>query len=350
MTLIIMGATHTGVALVAANNPVSITATGLVDNGAMGNYALQGPTGTTWSTTNAGTISGSGNADVYISTGGVTNTGSINGARYGIEASAAGATVTNSGSISGVGHYGVFFEAGGGVSNQTGGTISGPTTAVFINQPGTVTNAGVIAGRVFFEAGGGVSNQTSGTIGGVLILGAAGTVTNAGAISATTAVSLFPNFANRLVVDPGAVFSGTVNGGNKLAAAAKSTLELASGTGTGTLSGIGATYINFANLTVDSGASWVLGPANMIAAGSTVTDSGTLTNLGSINGGAGVGVTVLSGGAVTNQTTGTISSAFYAVRGTATALAVTNFGERATSDWNAVAVVREPALTSGKHG
>ena len=97
-------------------------------------------------------------------------------------------------------------------------------------------------------------------------------------------MSLGVGFANRLVIDPGATFTGKSDGGNTIGAAAVSTLELATGSGTGTITGIGQKYVHFANIGVDTGASWVLGATNTIAAGYGVFDSGTLTNLGNISG------------------------------------------------------------------
>jgi hypothetical protein len=95
-------------------------------------------------------------------------------------------------------------------------------------------------------------------------------------------VAFAAGFANRLVVDPGAVFSGLVNGGNTLGATAASTLELVAGAGNGTLNGLGTTIVNFANIVVDIGTSWVL-RGDMLASGYNVTDGGTLTNQGTIN-------------------------------------------------------------------
>jgi hypothetical protein len=65
-------------------------------------------------------------------------------------------------------------------------------------------------------------------------------------------------YANRLVVDPGAVFVGTVDGGDTIGASAVSTLELASGSSAGVLSGIGTQSINFGSIAFDSGADWVI--------------------------------------------------------------------------------------------
>ena len=101
--------------------------------------------------------------------------------------------VDNAGSIQGAGYLsntagaGVYLGAGGLVSNQSGGTISGYYGVDARNSPATVVNAGVIAGNytsagnavgVYLRAGGSVTNQSGGTINGVhdgvRIAGAAG--------------------------------------------------------------------------------------------------------------------------------------------------------------------------------
>jgi hypothetical protein len=102
-----------------------------------------------------------------------------------------------------------------------------------------VSNAAVDLGT-----GGSVTNLGNGTISGanrgIYLAGGAGTVTNAGIISGTTAAVAFgAGFADRVIVDPGAVFSGLVNGGNTIGATAASTLELASGAAQGLMSGLG---------------------------------------------------------------------------------------------------------------
>jgi hypothetical protein len=76
-----------------------------------------------------------------------------------------------------------------------------------------------------------------------------------------------------VVIDPNAVFSGTVNGRNAIDAAVVSTLELASAGSVGTLSGLGTKYVDFAQVTVDAGAQWTLTGANTLAAGYTLTDA-----------------------------------------------------------------------------
>ena len=122
-----------------------------------------------------------------------------------------------------------------------------------------------------------------------------GTVTNSGTIVgvAGTAISLTAGFSNRVVDVAGGVFTGVVNGGNTIGAAKTSTLELASSTSQGTLSGLGSQFVNFARVTVDNGANWTV--AGAIGTGSTIVDSGTLAP-----------VTLTAGGVVTVAAGGTI--------------------------------------------
>jgi len=122
--------------------------------------------------------------------------------------------------------------------------------AVVATGSATIVNAGIITGGtagVLLDAGSAVANQASGTISGVIgvyAIGTAATVTNAGRISGSSAaVELAAGFANRLIVDPGASFSGSVDGGNAVGAAPNSTLELASSASGGTLSALGTQFI-----------------------------------------------------------------------------------------------------------
>jgi hypothetical protein len=87
-----------------------------------------------------------------------------------------------------------------------------------------------------------------------------GTVTNAGTITGSPAIVFGGTGANRLIVDPGAVFSGAVSGSTS--AGAGNTLELASAASTGTLSGLGTNFTNFKTVAEDGGASWKLTAAN----------------------------------------------------------------------------------------
>ena len=288
---------------------------------------------------NAGYLSG-GNYGVSLADGGViTNQASatIIGDR-GVQMGDVG-TVVNAGSIYGVSSNAVQLNYGGSVTNQAGGTIVG-YQGVGMNGPGTVVNDGGITGNgpvgfgVVLVDGGSVTNQADGTITGphgVAMFTDAGTVVNAGVISggAYDAVTFASGFANLLVIDPGAVFNGTVDGGNTLGATSVSTIELASGTIAGTLSGLGSQYIDFANITIDNGATWTLASPSL-GAGYTIDDSGTLTNTGSL------GSTVtLTGGALINAANATIATSGYAVTGQG---AVDNAGSLIGGSGTAVAL------------
>jgi T5SS/PEP-CTERM-associated repeat protein len=299
-------------------NDVQLAAGGVVINQAGGvigspstNPSAVYISGDAGTVTNAGTI----NAGVWLQAGGsVTNqaggaiiSDSTSGG-YGVGLRAAG-TVINAGRISGLfvgvdnysgttttnqaggpisGNYaGVFIgsafaasENGGNLINQAGGTVNGDSGVISWGADATVTNAGAISGTsavtiikdgitlvlgdgVSMNAGGTVTNQSGGTIAGasygIYISGGAGTVVNAGTISGSSgAVRFAAGNADRLVIDPGALFVGTVSGGNTIGATAVSTLELAAGASTGTLSGLGSKYINFGSIVFDAGADWLL--------------------------------------------------------------------------------------------
>ena len=205
--------------------------------------------------------------------------GTIN-AGYGVYSSV-GATVVNAGTIAGYKSEGVWMKGSGTVTNQAGGIITGGTgtsagpfgglgIGVVIGVPGAgtgvgvITNAGTISSVVedgmLLADGGSISNTATGLIKGtfgIVIQAAGATITNAATIDGTggTAVSMATGVTNRLIVDPGAVFTGKANGGT----AADATLELASGASQGTLSGgLGANYINFQTVQVDSTANWLI--------------------------------------------------------------------------------------------
>jgi hypothetical protein len=201
----------------------------------------------------------------------------------------------------------------------------------------TLTNAGLLRSEgagpsggygVSLAAGGSVTNQANGTIygyqGGVRITGGAGTVINAGTIagsgSGADAVGLAAGYANTVVVDPGASFVGTVDGGNAPGANPESTLELASAAGAGTVAGLGTQYIGFGQIVIEQGASWTL-TADALGGGYVIADSGTLTNTGSL----GSAVTLAANAVLTNTASGTITGPF-AVFGAGKDVTVSNAG------------------------
>ena len=242
----------------------------------------------------AGTLANQGiiqssnaNAVIFDAGGTIANlaTGTITG-RSGVAVFNQAGTLNNAGSIVAKVVSAVVLGAGGTIANQAGASIAGAQTGVQMGgTAGTLLNAGSIAGTskygIYLNAGGTVTNLGSGTISGtkgIFVSGGATTIVNAGSISgASTAVAMAAGVTNRVIVDAGGGFSGTVNGGNTVGATAVSTLELAVGaTALGHLSGIGSQFVNFAQVTVDSAAYWTLNGTNTLASGTTLTNSGKL--------------------------------------------------------------------------
>ena len=336
-------------------NPVLVTGTIEAGTGT----ALYGTVGTTWTITNQGTIATADTAAAGItlaSGGSVTNAASALISGYtGIFVSGAPGFVTNAGTISINAGFGdaVFLAAGGTVSNALGATIVGGGVGIETGIGGTTTvfNQGAIDAPaalvgIAIHDPGYISNATSGIITGTqfgaYFTKGAGTIVNAGTIGETNTVGLVGpavgfdgGYTNRLIDEPLAVFIGEVDGGNTIGATAISTLELASAAASGTLSGLGTQFVNFAQVTVDAGASWTLTGSNTNVAGATLTvgggtlvDNGTLTNSGDIS-----GIVTLAAGTVINAAGATITglpAAVYAPTGVS-AGTVLNSGMLASS-------------------
>ena len=230
--------------------------------------------------TNSGMVVG-GNEVVFLYNGGmVTNSGTLafNGTKAAVDVRHAAGVVNNSGLIES-GGTAVQLVAGGAIANT--GSIAG---SVIFDGNGVLTNSGKISSGsryLAYLAGGSVTNTgdmtagqdgirlldgtitNSGTVTaagtGVYIYG--GTLTNAGTISGSGAAAVtFAGANDRLIVQPGAVFSGTVNGGS-----GNTILELAAGGSPGILSGLGASVVGFSALVFDTGASWdVLWPVPLL--------------------------------------------------------------------------------------
>jgi antigen 43 len=242
----------------AADNPTTITSTGLLTDGLSVSY-------TGLAVVNVGSISNGSNlfGIDFLTAGSVTNQsgGAISG-YFAIYGKGGAVTVVNAGGIAGsTGSFGVGIglTAGGSVTNQSGGAISGRVGILGEGGAVTVVNAGSVAGNsvgIDLFAGGSVTNQSGGSIsGGVYGIsggGGAVTVVNAGTITGSTdAVKFAAGSTSRLIADPGAVFTGNVNGGGGV-------LELASAASAGTLSGFGTSITNFSALQFDAGAAWTV--------------------------------------------------------------------------------------------
>ena len=248
--------------------------------------------------TNAGSIVATGGTaafGVFLVAGGYASnaaSGSIASTNIGVEAINVASTVVNAGSISDsrlMAGAGVQLRAGGTIVNQAGGSITsqwigaqigagaGNGNAAYAN--GTVLNAGFIqaadtlgdGAAVWIKGTGLISNAASGTIvgGGFGVVSySAVTITNAGSIGGIS-YALFAataGVADRVIVAPGARFSGLVEG-SSTSGASVGTLELMAG-GAGSVSGFGSQYVGFSQVTLDPGARWSL--AGTVAAAQTI--------------------------------------------------------------------------------
>jgi hypothetical protein len=257
-----------GFTLTSANNPLSVTSTGTIGRtAATGGHAAiygAGGAGTNWTINNSGHVAGTASSLFGINLGyfGPTVTSAL--------------IINNSGGVITGQQYGIITDGSTTITNASGGTVSASgNDVVFLQTNGTVVNYGLItnasATGLYLQSGGVVVNGSTGTIavntgqGGTGVrLSAAGTVTNAGTIIGGTGGAVgfgMASSANKLIVDPGAVFQGGVNGGT-------GTLELASAASAGTLTA--TNFTGFNAIKFDPNSQWTL-------AGSTTALAGTIT-------------------------------------------------------------------------
>ncbi len=282
--------------------------------------------GTVGAVTNLGTISGTNGNGVYLGAGGrVTNgqsgssAGLISAGLTGVKIKTGGGNVANFGTISG--SDGIVLFDGGSVTNGQSGSPTALISATFEGVGGigaavTVANFGTISASadyaVALNAGGSVTNgqsgssagQISGDAGGVSINGGSGMITNFGTISGSVGISIaggdstvinsgtisgsgswgtavqFGTGDDWLIVDPGAFFSGKADGGM-----GANTLELRAGAATGTLTGLGSSFVNFGHVAIDPGANWTV-EATALPAGMIVNASGGSNQLDMLTPGA----------------------------------------------------------------
>jgi hypothetical protein len=256
-------------------------------------------TGTAGTVVNFGKIKAVGNSSygVFLPNGGAVTNGSTADTSALIAAYGAlvigialkgDGTVRNFGTISGgtgatSGSYGIYSNSGGtianGASGSTAALITGSEDAIHLFDAAGVTTTVINYGKISGPGLDAIRELSSGNL----------TVINSGTLSGINqSVHFGTGNANRLIVHPGASFVGNVivDSGGSL------TIELATGSGTGTISGLGSNFQDFSTVEVDSGAQWTITGSNSLASGTTLTDLGTLTNAGTF---AGAGIFTVSG-------------------------------------------------------
>ena len=224
--------------------------------------------------TNNGKLTVADGGKIDFSVGGLTNLSgtTLTGGNYVIDAGSTLQLPNNSTivmldadlTLSGVGSVVESLNTGVRVPlEQTLTTIaSGGALNVLGGRSYTTTNKVTDAGALQIGAG---STFTAAA------LKVAGTLTNAGTINGGggTAVT-FAASSDRLILNPGATFGGTVVGGG-----VNTTLELAQGSGIGTLNALGTTFTNFGTVIVDSGATWTVKALSSALAGVALLGNGT---------------------------------------------------------------------------
>jgi Hint domain len=269
---------YDGVYLAAGGTVTNLS--GGVIFGGIGGIAIAGGSGIVSNNGDIHVTTLQGNGVTLEGDGSVTNLadGNIIADFAGVAIYGGVGTVTNSGTISALelGGYGVYLKHGGDVTNLAGGSIGGSNNGVLTGPTGPLvfTNAGYVYGgqiAVDLVDGGTITNTGTilGELTGVSLL--SGTLINAGTIRSAslsgTAVTFGANQADRLLVETGAVFGGTVHGGG-----ANSVLELAASETQNTLAGFGTTITNFPTIAFDPGAQWqISGTAAAFNAVQTIT-------------------------------------------------------------------------------
>jgi hypothetical protein len=259
---------------------------------------VSGGTGTV---VNDGTMAGS--FGVYLYNGGTVTNGLaasvIKTGYFGIRVGGGTGTVLNSGTIASTGtnNYGVMLRFGGEVTNAASGRITGGARGIDLaaSSTGTVSNSGVVSSVV------GVTMPTT-----------SGVITNTGTIIGTGGTAVLGGDGDdKVILQPGAVFQGKVLGltGNNV-------LELAAGSTTGSISGIGTGFVNFGTIAFDAGAQWTIsgdttgldGTISGFASGNTIEVSGVTATGSSFVGGI-LTLDLVGGGSATLNLPGTFTSA-----------------------------------------
>lgn len=271
--------------------------------------------------TNDGTITGSGNAGVALQAGGmVTNDGTasqITGGMDGVDVFTQVGIVVNQGAIKGVAGLGIYLGAGGTLTNSgTSATVSGSTDGVVVIGGGDVFNDGTIKGGaaagygVAFSTGGGsfTNTNSSASVSGAhgVAFEGVGAVNNAGTITGTAAygvalgsgsvvnsgtASAISGVRGGIVVQAGL---GTITNGGTISATSGAGISLAAGgsiNNSGLISGTSYGVIATGGNTqiTNTGTIKATG-ANGIGVLFEADASGTIDNVGTIDGAGGTAV------------------------------------------------------------
>jgi fibronectin-binding autotransporter adhesin len=282
--------------LSAGNNPITLGAATHVDTSGGYGDAVDGNGSVDWTVTNQGYLKGYAGGIVLGSPSNVTNSGSIIG----------GASYLGDG---------VQLTQGGGVTNLAGGSIrSNSGSGVYLNAPGSVTNAGNVSGSTFgVGLGSGRTVNNTGNISGAAVgieafgpamIANSGAVTSAG-VGASVQLSAGGTITNQAggYLGGGAVGAliqgapGSVSNQGSITGTAYGVGLLAGGNVTNLAGGNITGYALAGNATFNQGGAAGVYARNMVA---TVTNAGTIT-------GAGYGIFLAAGGNVTNGSGGTIT-------------------------------------------
>ena len=183
-----------------------------------------------------------------------------------------GGTITGTGTVSALSFTGTNTVAG---SLTAIGSLADNGGALSVSGALTAASMSVASGAMLsVDAGGSLDLSSPLIVDGTL--STAGTIKGGGA----TEVS-FGSSTDRLILGTSATFGGAVAGGG-----INSTIELASGTGAGTLSGLGTNFINFGTVIVDAGTTWTIDPPSSLLATTTFIGDGASSTLVLTGGGA----------------------------------------------------------------
>jgi hypothetical protein len=344
----------------SADNPATVTSTGLIDVNSGGASGILGTSGFAWTLTNLGTVEsiGSGGAGITLESGGFVTNGAIgstsaliDGNSLGVAILGSAGTVSNYGTIVSTqttGGGAILLQAGGSITNGASGSTSGLITAAatgvqITGSAGTVTNFGTIA------------STATGTVGGAVYLGAGGLIANYGLVigarapigaghgAAVTTVQTAATIRNLGTIASSATNASVginlIHGGLIVNGAASATGALIMGSvygiyagghllsGGGTYSypsGALTTVVNFGTITGGAG----FGVA--LVAGGTITNFGTIASTG------GNGIYLRQGGVLTNEPGGAITGSLDGISVHGSAGTVSNFGTIAGSAFNGV--------------